>query len=424
MSHFIEVILPLAVARTFTYRVSETEFNFIAIGSRVAIPFGKTKFYTGLVSSKHHNQPTLYEAKEIHQIIDEKPIVTEIQLQHWNWIASYYMCSIGEVFRSALPSALMLESETIISQKSDFFVDEAQLSDDEYLLVEALNQQSSLKIQEVVAILNKKNVFSIIQKLLQKNIISLQEEIVEEYKPKLIRYIKLVPEFDSNQKLEELLQILKNAQKQKDILLAYFQLKASEKSPISVKKLIEFSGATSSIIKALIDKNIFEEYFLQQDRVSFSKSEKQNVKLNDFQTKAFQEIETIFSKKEVCLLHGVTASGKTEVYIKLIEQFLNDGKQILYLLPEIALTTQLVSRLTQYFGNNVAVFHSKYSNNERVEVWNQVLNSSDKAQIVIGARSALFLPFQNLGFIIIDEEHEQTFKQTDPAPRYHARDSA
>lgn len=410
MSYFIEVILPLAVSRMFTYQVSETEFNFIEIGARVAVPFGKSKFYTGLVSSKHHDKPTLYEAKEIHQIIDENPIVTEIQLQHWNWIASYYMCSIGEVFRSALPSALMLESETIISQKSDFFVDEAQLSDDEYLLVEALNQQSSLKIQDVVAILNKKNVFPIIQKLLQKNIISLQEEIVEEYKPKLIRYIKLFPEFDSNQKLEELLVLLKNAQKQKDILLAYFQLKASEKSPISVKKLIEFSGATSSIIKALIDKNIFQEYYLQQDRVSFSNSEKRNVELNDFQTKAFHEIEKVFSEKEVCLLHGVTASGKTEVYIKLIEQFLSDDKQILYLLPEIALTTQLVSRLTQYFGNKVAVFHSKYSNNERVEVWNQVLNSSDKAQIVIGARSALFLPFQNLGLIIIDEEHEQTFK--------------
>ena len=424
MFYFIEVILPLAVARTFTYQVSETEFNFVAIGSRVAVPFGKSKFYTGLVSSKHHNQPTLYEAKEIHQIIDEKPIVTEIQLQHWNWIASYYMCSIGEVFRSALPSALMLESETIISQKNDFFLDESQLSDDEYLLVEALNQQSSLKIQDVVAILNKKSVFPIIQKLLQKNVISLQEEIVEEYKPKLIRYISLVSEFNSNEKLEELLGILKNAQKQKDVLLSYFQLKASSKEAISVKKLVEYSGTSTSVIKALIDKNIFQEYYLQQDRVSFSNSEKQSVLLNDFQTKSFQEIDVIFSQKDVCLLHGVTASGKTEVYIKLIEQFLSQEKQILYLLPEIALTTQLVYRLTQYFGNKVAVFHSKYSNNERVEVWNQVLNSSDKAQIVIGARSALFLPFQKLGFIIVDEEHEQTFKQTDPAPRYHARDAA
>jgi primosomal protein N' (replication factor Y) len=334
------------------------------------------------------------------------------------------MCSLGEVYRSALPSGLMLESETIISHKQDFFIDEAQLSDDEYLLVEALNQQSSLKIQEVISILNKKNVFPIIHVLLAKNVISLQEEMIEEYKPKLVRYIRLYPEFNANEKLEELLFVLKNAQKQKEILLSYFQLQAATKKPISVKELIEFSGATTAVVKALVDKQIFEEYYIQQDRVSFSDSNKEKVKLNEFQTKSFQEIETVFTQKEVCLLHGVTASGKTEVYIKLIEQFLEKGNQILYLLPEIALTTQLVSRFTQYFGNKVAVFHSKYSNNERVEVWNQVLNSSKKAQIIIGARSAMFLPFQDLGFIIIDEEHEQTFKQTDPAPRYHARDAA
>ncbi|MEO8516780.1 MAG: DEAD/DEAH box helicase, partial [Flavobacterium sp.] len=424
MSFFVEVILPIALPQTFTYRVSEAEFHYLKVGMRIAVPFGKSKFYTGLVSSLHHNQPTLYEAKEIHQIIDEKPIVTEIQLQHWQWIALYYMCTIGEVFRSALPSAFMLESETVISSKKDHFIDEAQLSDDEYLLIEALNQQSSLKIQEAISILNKKNILPVIQSLLSKNAISLNEEMVEEYKPKLVRYIRLFPEFNSNEKLEELLMLLKNAQKQKDLILSYFQLQASERKPISVKKLTDFSGGTAAVIKVLIDKQIFEEYYVQEDRVSFSDSEKDKVILNDFQTKAFQEIETVFTHKEVCLLHGITASGKTEVYIKLIEDLLESKKQILYLLPEIALTTQLVSRLIQYFGNKVAVFHSKYSNNERVEVWNQVLNADEKAQIVIGARSALFLPFQNLGFIVIDEEHEQTFKQTDPAPRYHARDAA
>lgn len=424
MPFFVEVILPIALPQTFTYRVSEAEFHYLKPGMRIAVPFGKSKFYTGLVSELHHNQPNLYEAKEIHQIIDEKPIVTEIQLQHWQWIASYYMCTIGEVFRSALPSALMLESETVISIKKDGFIDEAQLSDDEFLVVEALNQQSSIKIQEIISILNKKNVLHVVQSLLSKNVISLQEEMVEEYKPKLVRYIRLFPEFNTNEKLEELLLILKNAQKQKEVVLSYFQLQASERKPVSVKKLLDFSGTTSAVIKALIDKQIFEEYYIQEDRVSFSDSEKDQVVLNDFQTKAFQEIEAVFTQKEVCLLHGVTASGKTEVYIKLIEDFLKEEKQILYLLPEIALTTQLVSRLTQYFGNKVAVFHSKYNNNERVEVWKQVLNSSPKAQIVIGARSALFLPFQNLGFIVIDEEHEQTFKQTDPAPRYHARDAA
>jgi primosomal protein N' (replication factor Y) (superfamily II helicase) len=421
---FTEIILPLSLSKTFTYRVSELEFNFLKIGMRVAVPFGKSKFYTGIVSSLHHNKPTLYEAKEIHQIIDENPVVTQIQLQHWEWIAAYYMCSIGEVYRTALPSALLLESETIITVKKDFFVDQSLLTDDEYLIFEALNQQSSLKISEVIAILNKKNILTVVQSLLSKNVITLQEEMIEEYKPKLTRYIRLASGFNTNQELEKLLLILKNAQKQKDIVLSYFQLQATDKNPISVKNLIEFSGSTSAIIKALIDKNIFEEYFIQHDRISFGNSEKEKVILNDFQTQSFHEIEKVFQEKEVCLLHGVTASGKTEVYIKLIEQFLDSKKQILYLLPEIALTTQLVTRLVQYFGNKVAVFHSKYNNNERVEVWNQVLNSSEKAQIVIGARSALFLPFKELGFIIIDEEHEQTFKQTDPAPRYHARDAA
>jgi primosomal protein N' (replication factor Y) len=429
MPFFIQVILPLSLPQTFTYKVSEAEFEYLKVGMRVAVPFGKSKFYTGLVSELHHNAPTLYEAKEIHQIIDDKPIVTEIQLQHWQWIASYYMCTLGEVYKSALPSALQLESETIISHKQDFSIDEAELSDEEYLLVEALNQQSSLKIQEVISILNKKNILPIIQALLAKNIISLQEEMVEEYKPKLVRYIRLYPEFNAAEKLEELLLVLKNAQKQKDVVMCYFQLQATTKKPISVKELTAFSSATSAVVKTLIDKGIFEEYYIQEDRVSFDAVSKSQLVLSEPQNKALSEIQTVFASKEVALLHGITASGKTEVYIKLIQSFLEQKKQCLYLLPEIALTTQLVSRLTKHFGNKVAVFHSKYSNNERVEVWNQVLNSSNpqsnhKAQIVIGARSAMFLPFQDLGFIIIDEEHEQTFKQTDPAPRYHARDAA
>lgn len=424
MPFFIQVILPLTLPQTFTYSVSEAEFEYLKIGMRVAVPFGKSKFYTGLVLELHHNAPTLYEAKEIHQIVDQKPIVTEVQLQHWQWIASYYMCTLGEVFRCALPSALQLESETIISAKKDFIINENELSDEEYLLVEALKQQSSLKISEVTSVLNKKKVLPIIQQLLAKNIITLQEEMIEEYKPKLVRYIRLFSQFNSNDKLEELLLVLKNAQKQKEILLSYFQLQATTKKPISVKGLTEFSGGTLAVIKALIDKEIFEEYYIQEDRVSFDDVNISQIVLSEPQNKALSAIETVFDSKEVCLLHGITASGKTEVYIKLVEKFLEQKKQCLYLLPEIALTTQLVSRLTKHFGNKVAVFHSKYSNNERVEVWNQVLNSSEKAQIVIGARSALFLPFQDLGFIIVDEEHEQTFKQTDPAPRYHARDAA
>jgi primosomal protein N' (replication factor Y) len=253
----------------------------------------------------------------------------------------------------------------------------------------------------------------------------LQEEMLENYKPKLVRYVRLNAKFDSNKGLGELLETLKSANKQKEIVLTYFQLSATEKKPITVKKLTETANSTTAIVKALIDKELFEEYYLQEDRVNFSgKSSENELKLSVAQQTAFEEIQENLKQKEVCLLHGVTSSGKTEIYTKLIEEYIATGKQVLYLLPEIALTTQLVGRLRAHFGNKVAVFHSKYSNNERVEVWNQVLENSEKAQIVIGARSALFLPFQDLGFIIVDEEHEQTYKQVDPAPRYHARDAA
>ncbi|MFD2939257.1 replication restart helicase PriA [Flavobacterium notoginsengisoli] len=422
---FIEVILPLSLAKTFTYRVSEAEFHFIKKGMRVAVPFGKSKIYTALVLEVHENAPTLYEAKEIHQILDEKPIATETQIKHWLWVANYYMCGIGDVYRGAFPSGLLLESETVVSHKPDVLVNDSELSDDEFLIYEALQHQSSLTVHEIASILNKKNILPVLQKLIARDIIFLEEEIKESYKPKLVRYVKLHSKYESDNGLAELLETLKNANKQREIVLAYFQLSASEKKPITVKKLTEVSGSTSTVVKALIEKEIFEEYYLQQDRVSFNgeKSEKE-LQLSEAQEKAFLEIKESLAEKEVCLLHGVTSSGKTEIYIKLIEEYLETGKQVLYLLPEIALTTQLVSRLRLHFGDKVAVFHSKYSNNERVEVWKQALENSPKAQIVIGARSALFLPFNDLGLLVIDEEHEQTFKQTDPAPRYHARDSA
>jgi len=423
--HFVEVILPLSLAKTFTYSVSEAEYHYLKIGMRLAVPFGKSKIYTALVIEIHQNKPNLYEAKEIHQILDAKPIVTQIQIAHWKWIASYYMCAIGDVYRGAMPSALLLESETVISQKTDLAVDTGLLSDDEFLVYEALQQQSSLKVGDIMAILNKKNIFPVIQKLIDRNIVVLQEEVQETYKPKLVRYVRLHAKYESNEGLSELLETLKSANKQKEIVLNYFQLSAVEKKPITVKKLIEAANSSSTIIKALIEKEIFEDYFLQEDRVNFTgKIREDQLQLSLAQQKAFEEIKASFTQKEVCLLHGVTSSGKTEIYIKLIEEYLETGKQILYLLPEIALTTQLVGRLRTYFGNKVAVFHSKYNNNERIEVWNQVLINSEKAQVVIGARSSLFLPFYNLGFIIVDEEHESTFKQVDPAPRYHARDSA
>ncbi len=426
MNYFIEVIIPLSLPKTFTYKVSASDYTILKKGMRVAVPFGKNKIYTALVIDLHQNPPTLYEAKEIDQIIDETPIVNEFQINLWFWIANYYMCNIGDVYRGALPSALLLESETLIAIQSQTVVNDAELSDEEFLIYEALQHQSSLKVQNIIDILNKKTVLPVIQKLLKKNIITLQEEIQEVYKPKLIRYIRLNKVYEEEANLIALLDnFTKKANKQKDLVLQFFQLQAQNKKPISLKELTASTNSSATIVKALIDKQVFEEYYLKEDRISFEKNKTDKaLELSSAQQVAHDAIEEVLTTKEVCLLQGVTSSGKTEIYTRLIEKYLASDKQVLYLLPEIALTTQLVSRLTQYFGNKVAVFHSKYSNNERVEVWQQVLQNSDKAQIVIGARSALFLPFSNLGLIIVDEEHEQTFKQQDPAPRYHARDSA
>ncbi|MES2747276.1 MAG: DEAD/DEAH box helicase family protein, partial [Bacteroidota bacterium] len=352
--HFVEVILPLALHKTFTYKVSEAEFHYIKKGMRIAVPFGKNKIYSALAIELHQNQPELYEAKEIHEILDEKPLVNELQINHWHWIASYYMCAIGDVYRMALPSAFLLESETLISQKKDTFVDETQLNDEEFLLYEALQHQSSLKVQDVMAILNKKNVFPVIQKMMGKNMLTLQEEIQEEYKPKLTRYIRLHENYTSDESLIALLDSLKGA-KQKELLLYYFQLQAQDKTrgkaeqsvanAISVKQLVEKSQTTLAVVKALVDKQIFEEYYIQEDRVNFDKNKiATHLELSPAQQNAFDEINHSFTEKEVCLLHGVTSSGKTEVYIQLIETYLKANKQVLYLLPEIALTTQLVSR--------------------------------------------------------------------------------
>jgi primosomal protein N' (replication factor Y) (superfamily II helicase) len=423
MLYFVEVVLPLAVPKNFTYQISETEFHYIQIGMRVAVPFGKSKIYTALVITKHHNPPQLYQAKEIHQILDEKPIVNETQIAHWQWIASYYMCSLGEVFRAALPTGYILESETIVTASKNQ-TETNELQDDEFLIFEALQQQSSISIQDVVKILGKKTVLPVINRMLAKGALELQEEINEQYKPKLMRYIKMPEHLLEPETLTQVLETVTKAKKQHELVLKYFQLQAQHKKPISVKQLLDFSGSTAAIVKALVEKEIFEEYYLHQDRVVFEKKDDADFTLSEHQKTAFDDIQTNFNSNDVCLLHGVTASGKTEIYIKLMEQYLQQDKQVLFLLPEIALTSQLVQRLTAYFGNQVAVFHSKYTNNERIEVWNQLVANSEKAKIVIGVRSALFLPFSNLGLLVIDEEHEATFKQQDPAPRYHARDAA
>ncbi|GGI58367.1 replication restart helicase PriA [Winogradskyella haliclonae] len=425
MANFVDVILPIPLQKAFTYHITEAEADFLKPGMRVAVPFGKSKIYTALVYNIHNSPPTAYDAKTIHQILDDKPLVTHTQLEHWQWISRYYMCSLGEVMRAAMPNAFILESETIISKVENIEVKDYELKDDEFLIYEALLHQSSLKIQDVVAILDKKRVLPIINTLVEKGVVELQEEIYQKYTPKLVRYVRLHPNHKTEEKLQDLLELLSRAKKQREVVLSLFQMEAISNQPIKVSELAAQSGATSGIIKALIDKNILEEYHIQTDRVTFDgEAEAHEKSLNVHQQNALDAINSSFEKKSVVLLHGVTSSGKTEIYIKLIEAQLKQQKQILYLLPEIALTTQLVSRLQDYFGEKVTVFHSRYSGNERVEAWNNILNDSEKAQIIIGARSALLLPFKDLGLIIVDEEHEQSYKQFDPAPRYHARDAA
>jgi primosomal protein N' (replication factor Y) len=425
MAYFIDVILPIPLQRLFTYSISAAEAQFLQQGMRVAVPFGKSKVYTALVHSIHQQAPETYEAKEIQQILDEHPIITKPQLKHWQWIADYYMASLGEVFRSAVPSAFLLESETIISKYEDGEVDESELKDDEFLIFEALQHQSLLKIQEISSILGKKNVLPVLKRLIDKKVIQVYEEIYEQYKPKMVRYVKLHTKYSGEEALQSLLDSLQRAKKQREVILSLFSISATTKRPISVKELTKQSNVSSAVIKALIDKEILEEYFIQKDRVEYNGGETEDSKqLNPYQEEAYSTIKTAFQTQDVCLLYGVTSSGKTEVYVKLIEEILQTGKQVLYLLPEIALTTQLITRLQQYFGEKVAIYHSKYSVHERVEVWNNILQNKPKAQIVVGARSSLLLPFSNLGLIIVDEEHETSFKQYDPAPRYHARDAA
>lgn len=426
MPYFINVILPIPLEKLFTYSISEAEAQLLKPGIRVAVPFGKSKIYTALVAEVHTTAPTVYEAKEIHQILDDEPIVTLTQLKYWQWMAEYYMCSIGEVFRSAVPSALLLESETIVSKNATTVVDDLELTDDEFLIYEALQHQSELKIHDISAIIDKKNTLPILNTLLTKNVLTLKEELYSQYKPKMLRHVKLGVKYTSEEQLNTLLDTLAKAPKQHKVILSLFQLKASGNKAIKVKELEKFSGASTAIIKALIDKGILEEYFVRTDRVIYDATKEVLAlkPLNEYQEKAYNSIKEGFSNDKVTLLHGVTSSGKTEVYAKLIADCIAKGEQALYLLPEIALTTQLISRLQSYFGPKVAVYHSKYSVNERVEVWQNVLQNKPKAQVVIGARSASFLPFVNLGLIIIDEEHEPSFKQYDPAPRYHARDSA
>ncbi len=435
---FIDVIVPLSVANKFTYCVPKEMNEFIAVGKRVIVQFGKTKFYTAVVYNVHNNPPKDYAAKYIDSILDDEPIVTAAQLQLWDWISHYYVCNPGDVMNAALPSGLKLSSTSHITINPDFSLDEMPydyFTDKEHAVLEALMVNASLSFEDVSVMLSLKTVQVFISKLIKKGAIVIYEEIKDKYKPKLVDYIGVNPTLlNSELQLKEVLDALeKKAFKQAEVLLSVLHLLKTDETAKQlglVKKSVLLKTFDSAAIKGLVKKEVLIETELETSRLLFDNKEKTNKTLNDFQVQAVKDIEQQFESKQAVLLHGVTGSGKTEIYSELINKVIAQGKQVLYLVPEIALTTQLINRIRAVFGNSVGIYHSKFSENERVEIWNSILHEGDDKleakhfNIVLGTRSALFLPFNNLGLIIIDEEHDNSYKQQDPAPRYHARDAA
>ncbi|PUV23749.1 replication restart helicase PriA [Sphingobacterium athyrii] len=419
---FIDVVLPLALARTYTYRIPADWNDRVQVGIRVIVQFGRNKIYSAVVKSVSKEAPLKYEAKYILDIIDDKPIVNLAQFKLWDWLADYYMCSLGEVMQAALPAALKLASETKVASSITAEFDRSTLSDKEYLIIEALEVAGELKVNDIVKLLGQKTVFPILKQLFDKGIVLISEEITERYKPKTKAFLRFAPDFRNENAKRELLDSLNRAPKQQDAVLAFMQL-VKKTEEITRPMLAEASGCGNAAITALIDKGVFE---IKEKVVSRFQGEDieldANFQFNENQQRAYDEISASFEEKEVTLLHGVTASGKTQIYIRLIEQAIAAGKSALYLLPEIALTAQITARLKLHFGDKLGVYHSKFNDNERAEVWHKVMK--DEFQVVIGARSSVFLPFQDLGIIIVDEEHESSYKQFDPAPRYHARDTA
>lgn len=419
--YYIQVIIPLALRQAYTYLVPEPLVSLIEVGIRVEVPFGKSKLYAGLVHKKNVSLKEGVRALPIHSIIDNNPIVSALQFDFWEWLANYYCCSLGEIMIASLPSGLKLTSQTklVLLQGED--IDHSQLTDKEYLITEALSIQTEISIEEAQAILGQKTIYPIINSLLEKRILRIKEELVKKYKPKKVQMIRLKEEYQTEEGIEKAFaQLSKNASSQEKILLTLFQIGLDK--PVIQSELAKKSGTSSTAISSMVTKGLLEKYDKQISRIpDYAEDILEAHDLTEQQINALSEIETAFSSKEVALLHGVTGSGKTRVYIELIRQCLEKGEQVLYLLPEIALTSQIIFRLQKIFGNDIAVYHSRLNHGERVELWRAAFEGKP---ILLGARSSLLLPFKNLKLIIIDEEHDPSFKQTDPSPRYNARDAA
>jgi len=428
---FADIALPIPIPKLFTYRVPSEISDLILVGTRVIVQFGRKKVVTGIVEKIHTHPPDVYIAKPILELLDNEPVVTQIQMSVLKWIAAYYMCTLGEVINAALPSGFKISSESRIQLHPEVNWNESTypFDDKELVLLKALESNGSLTYKEAADLLILKSAYKYIKSLVQKGVILIYEEVREKYKPKKVKKIRLTATYTSEEKaIESLFKKLEKKPKQTDILLKYLQqIPIYQKPELNEKGLLKSTFSTSefsiSSLQTLVKNDVFEEFEEIVSRFGeFEEDSNKEITLTKEQQQAYGEILGFFEHKNSVLLHGITGSGKTEVYITLIKEILDQGRQVLYLLPEIALTAQIVNRLKAVFGSRMGVYHSKFSDNERVEVWQGLLDG--RLDFIVGVRSAIFLPFENLGLVVVDEEHENSYKQFDPAPRYHARDVA
>ena len=428
MEKFVDVILPLPLQASFTYALPPEMDGQVQIGCRVVVSFGRKKFYTGIVRNVHYLKPQEYEVKEVSAVLDEHPILLPLQFQFWEWLADYYLCTQGDVYKAALPSGLKLESETVVEYNPDFEATEP-LSEREQKVLDLLAVEPEQTVTRLEKESGLKNILAVVKSLLEKDALFVKEELKRTYKPKTETRVRLTEAAYNERRLHFFFdELQRRAPKQLDLLMKYIELSGClgvrEAKEVSKAELLKRSGATPAVFSGLVDKGVFEVYQQEVGRLeTVSQAVMSLNELNIHQQRAFDEIRASFRVKNVCLLHGVTSSGKTEIYIHLIDEAIRQGKQVLYLLPEIALTTQITERLKRVFGSRLGIYHSKFPDAERVEVWQKQL-SHEPYDIILGVRSSLFLPFQRLGLVIVDEEHENTYKQQDPAPRYHARNAA
>jgi primosomal protein N' (replication factor Y) len=426
---FVDIILPISLSNEFTYRVPFEMNESVQLFTRVIVPFGKGKFYTGIITKIHQNVPTLYQAKYIEHVLDDAPLIGLKHYQFWNWIAQYYMAPIGDVMNAALPANFKLASETKVVLHPDFDEQNTPLDDREFLIIEALSMQETLDLKEISEIAGIKTIQPIIKRLIEKRAVLTQEELNNKFTAKTALFVVLQETYRNDQALNDVFEKLqgkKSSGKQEAVLLHLLKLGgfiAGEVTPI-LRKALEEEGCSLSAMNTLEKNGVIRFERLEISRIQSAQMLTDSFPiLSKGQEIAYQSIQEQLTTKDTVLLHGITGSGKTELYIHLIENALKNGKQILFLIPEIALTTQLIQRLTVYFGKQIGVYHSRFNANERVEIWNKVLaNDPNEFRIVVGARSAVFLPFQDLGLVIVDEEHESSYKQHDPSPRYNARD--